>query len=218
MSKVNPTLFKVCGLVGALIFSLPVMYLGNSLLGQKLDLWSPDSWTGNIKILFALAMIAGLVGMFFGWSLGSRIEINNEKAHEVMTVILNYLGIGFVLWGIAIGIYLRIMFGSTGAKDFVIGLGAKTFGLQLMFTGALGSLSIGCIQFAVRHFKRKQNPDTGTCLLSSLPVSLTMGYIQFRLFEIGGLAWLVIASIFSIGIVFIANSQIVGDRRRQSQV
>lgn len=211
----SPPLCRLCGAIGFTAGALLVFYVTAATFGVEHDFISTAGWEFKEIIVLGSSLLAGILCGLLGFGLGASVEVRSEHRNHLLAVIWHYLANGSILWFFLLSLVLTKVLGQTGIKQHVDHFGIWYSTFAIAGTGTIGSLACAGVLLLAGQIKYLEKPRFLPCLLLSMPISIAMGYMQFRLLEISTGYWWIISVIFPFPLIPLSTMMVARDLRQR---
>jgi hypothetical protein len=208
----SPPLCRFCGSIAGIGGGLLVLYGSAALFGIDPEFMRMEGAWGLKEVSALLvSLVALLICGLIGFGIGGLIDVVSEKTNYFLSVLWHYFANGSLIWFFLLGLVLTKILGKVGVKSHFdqIGLWYSTF--SIFGTCTVGSVAIAGFLIIAGKLKADRKPKFLPCLFFALPLSISMGYFQFRLLGLPGHYWVIIGILFALALVPISAGMVARD-------
>ncbi len=215
----SPPLCRLGAAIGFTAGGLLVLYGAGAVLGVEHDFMRSGEGLGIREVVvLGGSLLAGLLCGLLGFGLGLAISVRSEKINHILAVFWHYLANGSILWFFLVYLVLIKIFGQEGIKQHVDQLGIWYSSFSVAGTGAVGSLASAALLLLVGQVSYGRKPRLFLCLILILPVSMAMGYVQFRLLDASTAYWLIPSVVFPLALIPLSAMMVARDYHQRRQM
>jgi hypothetical protein len=215
----SPPLCRFCGAVAFSVGGLLVFYGIASVLDINPDFTSGEGgWELKEIAALLVSLLAGMLFGLIGFGLGASVNVRSENRNHMFAVMWHYLANGSMIWLFLLYLVLIKVLGQPGTKQLFKELGVWYSTLAVLGIGGLGSLCMAAVLLLSGQLKYGRKPRPTTSFLLAIPVSMAMGYSQFRLLNVSTNLWLIIGILFPLALIPFSAIMVARDLRQRSEL
>ncbi|MBI5222840.1 hypothetical protein HY990_00295 [Candidatus Micrarchaeota archaeon] len=214
----SPPLTRFIGSTGFISSGLGTFYLMQYVIGVDPDIWHSSNWDIKTVVLLVVSVIAGVLGGLFSAFLGVTIQVKSERVNHSLSVLWHYLASGTIIWFFLLALCLNKIYGKNKIKVFINFVGEWNFTFYTVSIVTLGTLLIGLILLMTGAMKEYTKPNFFICLVLSLPITLTMGYVQYYSLGVNSKLWIFMGIALSVALHPVSIYLINRDKEQRRQI
>jgi len=207
----------MCGAIGGTAVAL-LAFNGMAAMLNLDRNFLQATWGFKEIVTVAASLIGMLAGFALGLGVGMSIDVRSENKNHILTVLWHYVANGMILWVALLSFLLARTLGQQGTMGLFERLGLWHSSLLIAGNGAFWCMAIAGLLLMTRQQSLRSKPRFLPRFLLALPLSVAMGYTQFRLLGLSGNEWVIISCVFPLILLPLSVQMIARDLWQRQEI